>query len=327
MARAAAARGIAERYLAQMERIRIPNAASYLPISLADLFFVAPLASRFLFRATLPGRVVGAFAAGAYAGSAALDWAARLGVRKIDFLREFGADLSTHAPTPPAIRERDAARLIALLEADYWPMEIPRRELARRVDEHLTNYIASITGQRVETSAEVRDFMLAQLAFPFALGACDPMTGEVALFQRLGIFEPHVLAHEFAHRKGYWKELEAQFLGYRSLAESEDPILVQSARAERLYRQLWLLARGETDANGTAHGEAYTARVRDAGFRPELEQAFLARAPAASPYDRSVGKAIRGLYDLRMRLTGQNGLSDYDEGFTDFLYTVETATA
>lgn len=310
-----------------MERIRIPNAASYFPISLSDLFLVAPLASRLLFRATLPGRVLSAFAAGAYAGSAALDWAARTGVRKIDFLREFGADLRTHAPTPPKARERDAARLATVLDAYYAPMEVPRRELAGHVDAHLTDYIAGITGQRIETSAEVRDFMLAQLAFPFALGACDPVTGDVALFRRLGIFEPHVLAHEFAHRKGYWKELEAQVLAYSSLVESRDPILVQSARAERLYRQLWILARDEADADGTAHAETYTTRVRAAGLRPELEAAFLARAPAESTYDRSVGRAIRELYDLRLRLTGQNGLSDYDEGFTDFLYTVESGAA
>ena len=30
---------------------------------------------------------------------------------------------------------------------------------------------------------------------------------------------------------------------------------------------------------------------------------------------------MRRLYDERMKLTGQNGLSDYDEGFTNFLYT------
>ena len=32
------------------------------------------------------------------------------------------------------------------------------------------------------------------------------------------------------------------------------------------------------------------------------------------------GPATR-LVDVRMRLTGQNGLSDYDEGFTNFLWT------
>lgn len=321
-----------------MDRVRIPNAASYLPISLTDLFLVAPLASRVLFRASLPGRMLSALALGAYAGSAALDWAARLGVRKIDFLARFGADVRTRAATPRAERERDAARLVEALNAGHVAADVPRRELAVRVDWHLTDYIASITGQRVETSAEVRDFMLARIAFPFALGACDPVTGDVALFQRLGVFEPHVLAHEFAHRKGYWKELEAQALAYLALVGSWDPVLVQSARAERLHRQLWVLTRREAEggrgaprsgpsATDPRFGRRYAARVRALGLRPELEAAFLARAPADSAYDASVGRAVRDLYDLRMRLTGQNGLTDYDEGFTDFLYTVESAAA
>ncbi|MDH3225419.1 MAG: hypothetical protein OEO23_16990, partial [Gemmatimonadota bacterium] len=36
-------------------------------------------------------------------------------------------------------------------------------------------------------------------------------------------------------------------------------------------------------------------------------------------------RTMRDLYDSRMKLTGQNGLSDYDRGFTDFLYTYERA--
>ncbi len=37
---------------------------------------------------------------------------------------------------------------------------------------------------------------------------------------------------------------------------------------------------------------------------------------------------MRRLYDTRMRLTGQNGIADYDLGFTNFLYSFETiATA
>ena len=30
---------------------------------------------------------------------------------------------------------------------------------------------------------------------------------------------------------------------------------------------------------------------------------------------------MKTLYDQRLKLTGQNGLSDYDEGFTNFLWT------
>ncbi|MFQ5680330.1 MAG: DUF3810 family protein, partial [Gemmatimonadota bacterium] len=234
-----------------MERIRIPNVASYLPISLADLMVVGPVAARLLFRATLPGRILGTLTLGAYAGSAFLDWAQRQGVRKIDFRRQYGAGVGRQRPMPRGARLRDAEYLVRELNRHYTPMAIPRRELAVAVDLHLTEYISRITGQRVETSSEVREFMLAQLLFPFALGACDPLTGDVALFRKLGVFEPHVLAHEFAHRKGYWKELEAQALAYLALMESEDPVLVQSARCERLYRQLWVLAREDSEEGRT----------------------------------------------------------------------------
>jgi hypothetical protein len=104
-----------------------------------------------------------------------------------------------------------------------------RREVARRADWHLTEYIAGITGQRVRTSAEVRGFALVGLAFPSALGACDILTGDVAIFKDVGFLEPHIIAHEFCHRKGYWKELEAQALAYLALAGSGDPVLVQAA--------------------------------------------------------------------------------------------------
>ena len=36
---------------------------------------------------------------------------------------------------------------------------------------------------------------------------------------------------------------------------------------------------------------------------------------------------MKQLYDSRMKMTGQNGLSDYDRGFTNFLFTYETAVA
>ena len=46
------------------------------------------------------------------------------------------------------------------------------------------------------------------------------------------------------------------------------------------------------------------------------------RPPSASG---RMEAAMRRLYDARMRLTGQNGISDYDLGFTNFLYTFETS--
>jgi hypothetical protein len=218
-------------------------------------------------------------------------------------------------PMPREEREKDVAELVDWANDIYTPMDIPRRELAVEVDKHLTNYIATITGQRVETSTEVRDFMVASLIFPFALGAADPLSGDVAIFKNTGVFEPHVIAHEFSHRKGYYKELEAQALAYLSLMESGVEVLKQSAICERLDRQLWVLA--ESD------GARYNDLVDDLDIREELRSAFGARRGVPLLYERVIGSAMKEMYDARMQLTGQNGISDYDEGFTNFLYTME----
>jgi hypothetical protein len=175
--------------------------------------------------------------------------------------------------------------------------------------------MAGITGQRVHTSSEVRDFTLARLVFPFAMGVCDVVSGDVALFRDTGIFEPHIICHEFVHRKGYWKELHAQALSYLALVMSGDPILVQAAVAERLHRQLKVLA-------GEDH-RAYHDLVDGLGIRPELEEELHALRPAPGAYESSVALVMKKLYDERLKLTGQNGLSDYDEGFTNFLWTFE----
>ena len=48
---------------------------------------------------------------------------------------------------------------------------------------------------------------------------------------------------------------------------------------------------------------------------------FRALRPAPGAYESAVAKVMKRVYEERMRLTGQNGLSDYDEGFTNFLWT------
>lgn len=298
-----------------MDRIRIPNDATYSPVALTDLLLAAPLASRLLLGATLPGRVVQAAALGLYAGSVARDWAARLGVRRIDFKAEYGADVDRLDSQPTALRREEIAALGAALNEGWVAERPPRREAAPRINEVLTAYLATLTGQRVETSNEIRELSLAALVFPFAQGTCDVLSGDVAIFRDTGIFEAHIVAHEFVHRKGYLKELHAQALAYLALRNSGDPQLVQAARAERLHRQLRVLC-GEDPA-------AFREAVDHAGLRPELQEQFHRLRPDPSLYQSVVGEAMKQLYDLRMRATGQNGLSDYDEGFTNFLYTFE----
>lgn len=296
-----------------MDRIRIPNDATYTPVSLTDLVMVAPLASRILLGATLPGRVVQAAALGMYAGSVVKDWSARQGVRRVDFLEHFGADVHRLDQQPHALRRKEIAELGAALNRDYVDERPDKRELARRVNRVLTDYLAGLTGQHVETSDEVRDLSLAALIFPFAQGTCDVLSGDVAIFRDTGIFHAHIVAHEFVHRKGYWKELHAQALAFLALRNSGDPFLVQAARAERLHRQLRVLS-GEDPA-------AFRDAVDEARLDPPLAEEFRRLRPDPGLYRSVVGEGMKQLYDLRLRLTGQNGLSDYDEGFTNFLHT------
>ncbi len=298
-----------------MEEIRIPNDATYAPVSLTDIMATAPLASRLLLGATLPGRVLSAAAFGMYAGSAVKDWVSRRQMKWIDFDSEFGADIKSLQEMPDEARRDEISRLATRLNEMYTDERVPRAELAKAVNEHLTEYMASITGQRVHTSSEIREFTLAKLIFPFAMGVCDIISGDVALFKDTGIFEAHVICHEFVHRKGYWKELHAQALAYLALMASGDPLMVQSALAERLHRQLKSIA-------GEDHQE-YHDLVDDLQLRSELANELHALRPEAGVYESSVSLVMKKLYDERMKLTGQNGLSDYDVGFTNFLWSFQ----
>lgn len=298
-----------------MERVRVPNEATYLPFSLLDVAMASPLVSRLVLGATLPGRLAQAVAMGAYAACALEDWVARLGVRKIQFLRTYGADVRNLPTMPREAREAEVLRLAERIEEVFVARRIPREELARKVDAQLTDYIASVTGQRVESSTEVRGLTLAGVLFPFALGACDVFTGDVALFRDTGVLEPHVVAHEFAHRKGYWKELEAQVLAYMALSSSEDPVLLQAALLERLHRGLRVLA-GDEKGN-------FARRVEQLRLPNEVRAALIGLHPPAGPLAAGLETLLRTAYEQRMRITGQNGLTDYDEGFTAFLWALE----
>ncbi len=297
--------------------IRIPNRATYWPVAPVDLLLGAPLVARLLLGASPLGRVLQAAALGAYLESAIQDWRARRGIRRIDFHREFGADVDQLVPMPDEVRVTEIGLLAGRLNDEFVEERLSRSAMAVEVDRHLTDYIAAITGQHVRTSVEVRSFTLAGLAFPFALGMCDMLSGDVAILKDTGPFEPHIITHEFAHRKGYWKELHAQVLAYLSLADSSDPALRQSARLERLHRNLRVVSGGEV--------AEFNQLVSLTKLRPELQDALRQPRAPSNGLGRRMALSTRGLYDWRLRLTGQNGISDYDAGFTNFLHTFETS--
>src|SRR6185369_1962381 len=93
------------------DEIRISNRATYWPVAPIDLVIGAPLVVRALLGVTPLGRVVQAAVLGAYLGSAVRDWHDRRGIRRIDFRREFGADLHHLVPMPREAREAEVRTL------------------------------------------------------------------------------------------------------------------------------------------------------------------------------------------------------------------------
>jgi len=295
-----------------MERIVIPGRATYSPVALTDLFVGAPVASRVLLGAVLPGQLVATVAIGYYAGSAARDWSARRAVRPIDFAEEFDADVDRLDEMPELARHAELRLLGHALNEGFTTERPDRDDLAERVDRALVKFIASVTGQEILTSLQIRSYNLARVIMPFASGTCDMVSGDVAIFDDVGLFLPHVIAHEFAHRKGYFKELHAQALAYMAMRVSGDPVLIQSARIERLHRNLAVLCR---DAP-----ERFDELLNAAALRPELWEE-MTRVRPEKRKGGPISTGMKAMYDRRMRLSGQNGISDYDEGFTRFLWT------
>jgi hypothetical protein len=302
-----------------MERIVIPQKATYAPVALTDLFLGAPMASRLVLGATVPGQIVAAGAFGYYVGSAARDWFARRGVRPIDFQEAFGADVDTLEEMGNDARRRETRELAARLSDEWTEERVDRETAAREINQLLTDLIASITQQEIITSDAIRDFTISRIAFPFAIGSCDAISGDVAIFQDTGVLEPHVIAHEFCHRKGYLKELHAQALAFLALRNSGHPVYVQAARAERLSRNLSVLS--------NRNPALFELEFAGLPLRTEARNWLSQYGPSDEKPGR-VSEALRKVYDQRMKLTGQNGVSDYDRGFTNFLYTFRhSATA
>jgi hypothetical protein len=54
-----------------------------------------------------------------------------------------------------------------------------------------------------------------------------------------------------------------------------------------------------------------------------LAKEFHEIRPEPSAYEKGVWAVMKPIYEERMKMTGQNGLSDYDKGFTDFIFSQE----
>jgi len=299
--------------------ITVPNLVTYLPFSMIDGVVVSAILGTVATISSSHSAVEGceggiAAFAGAYALSSGIDLVQKSRTRRINFQEAYGYGVKNLPSMPLEERIKEARTLAEKLNDEFATADLPDGYLGSLVEEELSRYIEQRTGQKVKNSFLFRTSGVMRSLFPFAKGAADPISGEIALFEEMGVFRPHVIAHEFAHRKGYLKELEAQVLSYLALSESNSSYLRQSVNCERLSSQFSVIAEDI--------GRTRTEVVEESGLRPELQQDFVERKKSGGLYERAISAVMLPLYNLRMKATGQNGLSDYDRGFTNFLYAI-----
>ena len=299
------------------DEIWIANRATYWPVAPIDLVVGAPLVVRALLGVTPIGRVVQGAVLGAYLANAVRDWHDRRGIRKIDFRREFGADVHHLVPMPREVREAEVRMLAERLKRVSFRSDAQAGSSRSRSHRHLTRYIASITGSWCHERRGARLRPL-KLAVPVRARGVRRAGRVISRSSRTpGPSSPRPRAR-VQHRKGSWKELHAQALAYLAMVTSGEPVLRQAARLERFYRHLCVLAGKQ--------GGAFDRLAGSAALRPELGKVLGELRPPAGAVARKVEAGMRQVYDTRMRMTGQAGISDYELGFTNFLYTFQTST-
>ena len=301
------------------DEIWIANRATYWPVAPIDLVVGAPLVVRALLGVTPLGRVVQGAVLGAYLANAVRDWHNRRGIRKIDFRREFGADLHHLVPMPREVREAEVRILAERLNDEFIPQRRPRRELAVEVDRHLTRYIASITGQRVRHERRGARLRPLEARVPVRARGLRRAVGRRRDLQ--GHRPPR------AARRSRTSSATARATG-RSCTRRCSPISRWSPPGSPSCGR----PRGSSASIATcacwraSESGAFERLAATAALRPELGTVLGALRPPATAVGRTVEAGMRQVYDTRMRMTGQAGISDYDVGFTNFLYTFETST-
>ncbi len=140
---------------------------------------------------------------------------------------------------------------------------------------------------------------------------------DIFIFEKPSLFTPYYVAHEFAHRIGYGKELYAQLIAYYALTSSPEQELKQASYAEQTARQMMVL-------KGTKQYKPFI-KSELARLRKELQKPFHDRLyPKYNIIVKVFAAIVTPIMLMQLKLTRQH-LSDYGLGFTNMAYAYEQA--
>lgn len=235
------------------------------------------------------------------------------GIKQLDLKSKFGCNKSNLPEMQLEARVKEMELLVEKLNDEFIKDTRTIDEMSGKINNLLTEQISKYTQQRVYTSDKVRTSTIMRVFAPRALGAYLFIGQEVYLLRNYGIFNPHIVAHELSHRKGYRKELDAQILAYITLNNSDDLYFRQSANAERLVRQINV-------CKNFPETEKDVERVYSL-LRTEFKNAY-DKLKKCGIIENLWGKALYPPRWAYMKLTKQDK-TDYSRAFTNFLYAAK----
>ncbi|MCM2325162.1 MAG: DUF3810 family protein [Candidatus Woesearchaeota archaeon] len=206
----------------------------------------------------------------------------------------------------------DVKKLIRAINEEYSETDLSLDELNDQVGDAIERYLFKRTGEKIGFSHKIKQGNQIFYDYLGIIGLTNIIDRDITLFKVNKHFSPFVSAHEFCHRIGYFRELDANAIAYQALIESGNPVLRQSARLMRLDYTLDLLLHDSKDSK--------IDTARRFGLKKEL-------CPDMEFYDDNrtglakLGyKSFISAYGLMMKLTKQNGIGGYSLGFINYLH-------
>lgn len=325
--------------MSHLEKLVIPNLLPRLPLKYdslalgligagAAVFYSFPIAS-YLGLSDLSNQLIkdGFLLCGAGIGAYSLGILSLIDkypisrTKKVNFLENISADVNDFSEdlVPSEAREKDIIDLVESLNTNYMQNNLSTKDISKKTANAIQEYIKKITNQDIRFYHGVRNgFNLAGIAFASLGIKWDD--GEITVYPFGGnLLLPQTIAHEQAHRIGYNQELDAQLLSYYALAESQDPLLMQSAKLARLLSHFVVLSEKE-QVNIIDVANKYNLRPE---FIDDLFQHFPKKSNFLYTIAFKLGEFSRKAMDKKLSEEGQNGISIYDLGFTNALYLRE----
>ncbi len=304
-------------FLSRRPRIYLPNFSSRCcPAPLLESVIAASIASQALkgMGMDLAAQGAGGLTAGLmslYVSAMAYDFIIKRRIQHIP-LQSFGKR-NKDLPQMSLEERMKEATILSEKVNDEYVSPSSFKDMITNSHNAVTTYNLLHTGQLIYTSPRVRRFGISSIVTPMASATTDPLGGEVYYLKKhKGLLTPGILAHEFFHKLGYLKELDAQVHMYRALKHFGDDELQQSAHCHRLIGHLVEIKQRK---------EPWRNVFQQFSLRKEIRADFEEEAKK-SRYERIVAPIATPLVKLGMLLRGSS-VDDYHRTWTNYLYATK----